>query len=116
MWAKMGPHTDLVNGYKISRADPFHRIVIGRVYHYIVSVLFGRAHQRNDGGAVERELPNRLRSQDEQRFRLRGGCAEMSWPRRCGLRQASGLGGFGSGCQSRFSVCGANTANGRPTL
>jgi len=32
---------DLVNGYKISRADPLHRIVIGRVYHYIVSVMFG---------------------------------------------------------------------------
>ena len=30
-----------VNGYKISRSDPFHRIVIGRVYHYIVSLLFG---------------------------------------------------------------------------
>jgi hypothetical protein len=30
-----------VNGYKISRADPLHRIVIGRIYHYIVSILFG---------------------------------------------------------------------------
>jgi hypothetical protein len=30
-----------VNGYKISRADPVHRIVIGRVYHHIVSALFG---------------------------------------------------------------------------
>ena len=41
LWAKMTPDTDLVNGYKISRADPLHRIVIGRVYHYIVSTLFG---------------------------------------------------------------------------
>src|SRR5947207_7757698 len=41
LWAKMGPATDLVNGYKISRADPLHRIVIGRLYHYIVSILFG---------------------------------------------------------------------------
>jgi glycosyltransferase involved in cell wall biosynthesis len=41
LWAKMTPDTDLVNGYKISRADPIHRIVIGRIYHYIVSVLFG---------------------------------------------------------------------------
>ena len=32
---------DLVNGYKISRSDPLHRIVIGRVYHHIVSLLFG---------------------------------------------------------------------------
>ena len=31
---------DLVNGYKISRADPLHRIVIGRVYHHLVKLLF----------------------------------------------------------------------------
>ena len=41
LWARMTPETDLVNGYKISRSDPLHRILIGRLYHYIVSVLFG---------------------------------------------------------------------------
>jgi glycosyltransferase involved in cell wall biosynthesis len=41
LWAKMNAGTDLVNGYKISRSDPLHRIVIGRLYHYIVSILFG---------------------------------------------------------------------------
>src|SRR6202163_804446 len=41
LWAKMTPDADLVNGYKISRADPLHRIVIGRVYHYIVITSFG---------------------------------------------------------------------------
>src|SRR5438309_2472934 len=41
LWQKMAPGVDLVNGYKISRSDPLHRIVIGRVYHYIVSILFG---------------------------------------------------------------------------
>jgi glycosyltransferase involved in cell wall biosynthesis len=41
LWAKMTPECDLVNGYKITRADPLHRIIIGRVYHYIVSTLFG---------------------------------------------------------------------------
>src|SRR5437764_13372617 len=41
LWQKMSPDADLVNGYKISRADPFHRIVIGRLYHHIVRVLFG---------------------------------------------------------------------------
>ena len=41
LWAKLTPEVDLVNGYKISRADPLHRIVIGRVYHYTVSLLFG---------------------------------------------------------------------------
>src|ERR1700681_150828 len=41
LWARMTPDADLVNGYKISRADPLHRIIIGRVYHHIVSILFG---------------------------------------------------------------------------
>jgi glycosyltransferase involved in cell wall biosynthesis len=41
LWAGMAPSIDLVNGYEISRADPFHRVVIGRVYHHIVSILFG---------------------------------------------------------------------------
>ena len=41
LWASMTADVDLVNGYKISRADPVHRIVIGRLYHYVVSVLFG---------------------------------------------------------------------------
>jgi glycosyltransferase involved in cell wall biosynthesis len=40
LWERI-EHADLVNGYKISRADPLHRIVIGRVYHYIVSLMFG---------------------------------------------------------------------------
>jgi glycosyltransferase involved in cell wall biosynthesis len=33
--------TDIVNGYKISRSDPLHRIVIGRLYHYFVKFVFG---------------------------------------------------------------------------
>jgi glycosyltransferase involved in cell wall biosynthesis len=41
LWKKMGPGIDLVNGYKISRSDPWHRIFIGRLYHYIVKTLFG---------------------------------------------------------------------------
>jgi len=41
LWPKMAAGVDLVNGYKISRSDPFHRTVIGRLYHHIVSVLFG---------------------------------------------------------------------------
>jgi glycosyltransferase involved in cell wall biosynthesis len=31
---------DIANGYKIARNDPFHRIVIGRVYHHFVKVVF----------------------------------------------------------------------------
>jgi glycosyltransferase involved in cell wall biosynthesis len=41
LWAKMSPAADMVNGYKISRSDPVHRIVIGRLYHHIVKLLFG---------------------------------------------------------------------------
>src|SRR2546423_6762748 len=41
LWARMTDEVDVVNGYKISRADPLHRIVIGRLYHHIVSSLFG---------------------------------------------------------------------------
>lgn len=41
LWERMGPEVDVVNGYKISRSDPLHRIIIGRVYHHIVKVLFG---------------------------------------------------------------------------
>jgi glycosyltransferase involved in cell wall biosynthesis len=41
LWPRMSEDVDLVNGYKISRSDPLHRIVIGRVYHYTVKFLFG---------------------------------------------------------------------------
>jgi glycosyltransferase involved in cell wall biosynthesis len=41
LWARMTPDADLVNGYKIDRSDPLHRVVIGRLYHHIVSLLFG---------------------------------------------------------------------------
>src|SRR5262245_20632724 len=41
LWAAMTPEADMVNGYKISRSDPLHRIVIGRLYHHTVSLLFG---------------------------------------------------------------------------
>jgi glycosyltransferase involved in cell wall biosynthesis len=32
---------DLVNGYKISRSDPLHRVIIGRLYHWTVKLAFG---------------------------------------------------------------------------
>ena len=41
LWQRLAPDVDLVNGYKISRSDPFHRIVIGRLYHHTVKALFG---------------------------------------------------------------------------
>ncbi|MGE0362353.1 MAG: glycosyltransferase family 2 protein [Vicinamibacterales bacterium] len=41
LWQAMRPDVDWVNGWKISRSDPLHRIVIGRVYHHTVKLLFG---------------------------------------------------------------------------
>jgi glycosyltransferase involved in cell wall biosynthesis len=41
LWERMADDVDLVNGYKISRSDPFHRLVIGRFYHHTVKALFG---------------------------------------------------------------------------
>ncbi len=41
LWQRFDDNVDLVNGYKISRSDPLHRIVIGRIYHHTVKLLFG---------------------------------------------------------------------------
>ena len=41
LWEAFNESVDLVNGYKISRSDPLHRIVIGRIYHHTVKILFG---------------------------------------------------------------------------
>ena len=41
LWSKMADDVDWVNGWKISRSDPLHRIIIGRVYHHTVKLLFG---------------------------------------------------------------------------
>jgi glycosyltransferase involved in cell wall biosynthesis len=41
LWTALAEDVDLVNGYKISRSDPLHRIVVGRIYHHTVRLLFG---------------------------------------------------------------------------
>jgi len=38
---RVDSQADIVNGYKISRSDPLHRIVVGRVYHHLVRLMFG---------------------------------------------------------------------------
>lgn len=38
---ELRPGVDVVNGYKISRSDPVGRIVIGRLYHWLMKLLFG---------------------------------------------------------------------------
>jgi len=37
---KMREGIGMVNGYKIKRNDPVHRVVMGRLYHYTVKTLF----------------------------------------------------------------------------
>ncbi|MEZ5286039.1 MAG: glycosyltransferase family 2 protein [Vicinamibacterales bacterium] len=41
LWARLTEEVDWVNGWKISRSDPLHRIIIGRIYHHTVKTLFG---------------------------------------------------------------------------
>jgi glycosyltransferase involved in cell wall biosynthesis len=41
LYEAFSPEVDFVNGYKIGRSDPLHRIVIGRVYHWFVKLSFG---------------------------------------------------------------------------
>ncbi|HZG69391.1 MAG TPA: glycosyltransferase family 2 protein, partial [Herpetosiphonaceae bacterium] len=37
---EMKPGVDVVNGYKMSRSDPLHRVIIGRMYHHLVRLMF----------------------------------------------------------------------------
>ena len=79
LWALMTPDVDLVNGYKISRSDPLHRIIIGRLYHHAVKLLFGlrvrdvdcdfrllrrsifdRVHLEKDSGVICLELMRKV--------------------------------------------------------
>ncbi|HNS50271.1 MAG TPA: glycosyltransferase family 2 protein [Anaerolineae bacterium] len=41
LYAAWNDDVDLVNGYKIGRSDALHRVIIGRIYHWTVKLLFG---------------------------------------------------------------------------
>jgi glycosyltransferase involved in cell wall biosynthesis len=41
LYAHLTPDVDVVQGWKIERSDPLHRIIIGRVYHHFVRFWFG---------------------------------------------------------------------------
>ena len=63
LWGRLTPDVDVVTGYKISRSDPAHRIVIGRIYHYTVKLLF-RLRVRDvdcDFRLMRREVFNRVK-------------------------------------------------------
>jgi hypothetical protein len=65
-----GAQVDFVNGYKISRSDPFHRVIIGRLYHWTVKLAYGlhlrdgdcdfRLMRRSDFEVVAHRLQQRL--------------------------------------------------------
>jgi glycosyltransferase involved in cell wall biosynthesis len=40
LYRALKPGVGMVNGYKIRRNDPRHRIIMGRIYHYIVKFAF----------------------------------------------------------------------------
>ena len=63
LWKHLTPDADMVTGYKISRSDPWHRVVIGRLYHHTVKILF-RLRVRDvdcDFRMLRREIFNRVR-------------------------------------------------------
>src|ERR1700730_919174 len=86
LWARMTPDADLVNGSKFDRAEPRPRVIIGRLYHHIVSILFGltvrdvdcdfrlmrrsifeRIHLEKTSGVICLELMKKIH---EARFRI----------------------------------------------
>jgi glycosyltransferase involved in cell wall biosynthesis len=41
LWEQMNDSVDMVQGYKIGRSDPLHRVIIGRIYHWVTNLAFG---------------------------------------------------------------------------
>lgn len=41
LYRRLGDDVDIVNGFKISRNDPWHRVVLGRLYHHAMRLMFG---------------------------------------------------------------------------
>jgi glycosyltransferase involved in cell wall biosynthesis len=41
LWALMAPGVGLVNGYKLERNDPWHRVLLGKTYNNFARLLFG---------------------------------------------------------------------------
>jgi glycosyltransferase involved in cell wall biosynthesis len=63
LWNRLTADADMVTGYKISRSDPTHRIIVGKIYHHTVKVLF-RLHVRDvdcDFRLMRREIFDRVK-------------------------------------------------------
>ena len=63
LWHGLAPDVDVVTGYKISRSDPWYRLVIGHVYHHTVKLLFrlGVRDVDCDFRLMRREIFQRVR-------------------------------------------------------
>ncbi len=63
LWALMRAEVGLVNGYKLERNDPWHRIFIGKTYNQFARLLFGiRIRDIDcDFRLMRRELVQRIR-------------------------------------------------------
>ena len=40
LYEKLTDDVDIVNGYKIKRSDPLHRIIVGNIYQYVMRFMF----------------------------------------------------------------------------
>lgn len=79
LWEQMKDAVDLVQGYKISRSDPLHRVIIGRIYHWLAKLSFGlrlkdvdcdfrlmrrsifdRVHLKSDSGVICVEMMKKI--------------------------------------------------------
>ncbi|KPL25117.1 MAG: glycosyl transferase [Anaerolineae bacterium SM23_84] len=79
LYPALAEGVDMVNGYKISRSDPWYRTVIGRIYHWTVKLAFGlhlrdvdcdfrlmrrsifdRVHLQSDSGVICVEMMKKI--------------------------------------------------------
>jgi glycosyltransferase involved in cell wall biosynthesis len=80
LWKEMNDSIDMVQGYKIGRSDPLHRVVIGRLYHWATNLAFGihlrdvdcdfrlirrsvfdKVHLESDSGVICVEMMTKIR-------------------------------------------------------
>ncbi len=80
LWQVMNDSIDMVQGYKMGRSDPLHRVIIGRLYHWMTNLAFGihlkdvdcdfrlirrsvfdRVHLESDSGVICVEMMKKIR-------------------------------------------------------
>jgi glycosyltransferase involved in cell wall biosynthesis len=80
LWEQMNDSVDMVQGYKIGRSDPLHRVIIGRIYHWVTNLafairlkdvdcdfrlirrsVFDKVHLESDSGVICVEMMKKIR-------------------------------------------------------